>query len=236
VYKLSVLGLFLGYFSLTRDQNLIYPKLEIYQWCSLNWKYRLICTSRKVVIVSGHPKEFSIGRTFAQIFIVLSDMISRTEVWRGVGGSLTKSEKKPAQAGWPRHLALVRTTSRAEVDVISAQLCSCNRAIFPSLALSWLDRSVTLIIVDASPNLHNTGFFPDCYLLWVTDGSIRMPYLARYSEIFKKLNFQVVKSKSTFIWKMLSQAELDHVWLQSLVCLPPLSVTWLSRTLIPLTK
>jgi len=28
-------------------------------------------------------------------------------------------------------------------------------------------------------------------------------------EIFKKPNFQVVKCKPTFIWKMLSQAELE---------------------------
>jgi len=56
-----------------------------------------------------------------------------------------------------------------------------------------------LIIVENSPNMHNTGFFPDCYLLSVTDGSIWIPYLARYSEIFKKPNFEVVKWKSTFI-------------------------------------
>jgi len=60
-------------------------------------------------------------------------------------------------------------------------------------------------------SLHNTGFFPDCCLLSVTNGSIWIPYLARYSEIFKKPNFQVVKawSKFTFIWKMLSQTELE---------------------------
>jgi len=57
--------------------------------------------------------------------------------------------------------------------------------------------------------MHDTGYFPDCYLLSVTDRSIWIPYLARYSEIFKKPNFQVVKWKSTFIWKMLSQAELE---------------------------
>jgi len=141
----------------------------------------------------------------------------------GVGGWLKKSKKKPARAGWPRRLALVRGTSRAEVDVIGAQLCSCTRAIFSSITLSWSDCSLPLIIVDNSPNLHNTGFFPDCFLLSVTNGSIWIPYLARYSEIFKKPNFQVVKWKSTFIWKMLSQAELvteRSVKLQSLVCFP----------------
>jgi len=47
--------------------------------------------------------------------------------------------------------------------------------------------SLHLIIVDNSPNMHNTGFFPDYYyLLSVTNGSIWIPYLARYSEIFKK--------------------------------------------------
>ena len=57
--------------------------------------------------------------------------------------------------------------------------------------------------------MHNTGFFPDCYLLSVTDWSISIPYHARYSEIFKKPNFQPVKWKYTFIRKMLSQAELE---------------------------
>ena len=66
-----------------------------------------------------------------------------------------------------------------------------------------------MIIVDNIPNMHNTGFFPDCYLLSVIDGSIWIPHFARYLEIFKKLNFQVVKWKSTFICKMLSQSELE---------------------------
>jgi len=77
------------------------------------------------------------------------------------------------------------------------------------MALFWSARSLPLIIVDNSPNMHNTCYFPDCYLLSVTHGSIRILYLARYWEIFKKPNFQVVKWKSTFIWKMLSQAELE---------------------------
>jgi len=57
--------------------------------------------------------------------------------------------------------------------------------------------------------MHNTGLFPDCRILSVTDGCIWIPYLARYLEIIKKPNFQVVKCKPTFIWKMLSQAELE---------------------------
>jgi len=44
--------------------------------------------------------------------------------------------------------------------------------------------------------MHDTGYFPDCYLLSVTDRSIWIPYLARYSEIFKKTNFEEVKWKS----------------------------------------
>ena len=51
------------------------------------------------------------------------------------------------------------------------------------------------MFVDNSPNMHNTGFFPDSYLLSVTDGSIWIPWN----------------------WK-----PKDHVRLQSLVCLPPL--------------
>ena len=49
---------------------------------------------------------------------------------RGVGGRLKMPKKNPARAGWPRRLALVRATLRAEVDVIGAQLCSCARAVF----------------------------------------------------------------------------------------------------------
>jgi len=127
---------------------------------------------------------------------------------RGVGGRRTK-KKKENPAGWPRRLSLIRATSRAEVDVIGAQLYSCARAIFPSQTLSWSTRSLPLIIVDNCPHMHNTGFFPNCSLLSATNGSIWIPYLARYSEIFKKPNLQVVKWKSTFIWKILSQAELE---------------------------
>ena len=56
--------------------------------------------------------------------------LSDSESHRGVGGRLKKSKKNTAPAGWPRRLALVQATSRAEVDVIGAQLCSCARAIF----------------------------------------------------------------------------------------------------------
>jgi len=51
------------------------------------------------------------------------------KTWRFFGS------KPKAQAGWPKRLGLVRTISRAEVDVIDAQLLSsehiCARAIFP---------------------------------------------------------------------------------------------------------
>jgi len=61
-----------------------------------------------------------------------------------------------------------------------------------------------MIIVDSddnSPNMHNTGFsvkLSDCLLLSVTNGSIWIPYLAKYLEIFKKPNLEVVKW-TTFI-------------------------------------
>jgi len=134
---------------------------------------------------------------------------------RGVGGRL-KNEKKnwPGPDGWDTSRWYGRLRVHWEVDVISAQFCSCARAIFSRVILSWSDRSIPLIIVDDSPNMHNTGSVPDCCLLSVTNGSICIPYLtrpylARYSEIFKKPNFQVIKWKSTLIWKMLSQAELE---------------------------
>ena len=71
------------------------------------------------------------------------------------------------------------------------------------------DHSPPLIIVDNSPNMHNTGLFPDCQLLSLTHGSIWIPYLARYSEIFKKLNFQVVKLEVHVHLKNAFQAELE---------------------------
>ena len=47
------------------------------------------------------------------------------------------------------------------------------------------------------------GFLPDSF--FVTNGSIWKPYLTRYSRIFQKPNFHVVKWKSlTFVWKILS--------------------------------
>jgi len=113
-----------------------------------------------------------------------------------MGGRLTKSEKNLPRAGWLRHFPLVRATSREEVDVISAQLCSCARAIFSWVTLSWSDGSLPPIIVDNCPNIHNTCFFPGCHLLYLTNGSIWILNLARHSEINKKPNFQVVKWKT----------------------------------------
>ena len=118
--------------------------------------------------------------------------------------------------------------STCRVDVIGAQLCSCARAVFPWVALFWSARSLPLIIVGKSTNMRNTGFFLDCYLLSVTDGSIWI----RYAEIFKKPNFQVPEWKSTFIWKMLSQAEWETEGsrlVQSFFCLPPLIWNVISR-------
>ena len=42
---------------------------------------------------------------------------------RGVGGRLKRTKKTPAQAGWPKRLALVRATSRTEVAVVGVQRC-----------------------------------------------------------------------------------------------------------------
>jgi len=106
--------------------------------------------------------------TITAIFSWVNNFAFNYYSWRGVGGRLKKSKKNTARAGLPRRLALVRATSRAEVDVIGAQLCSCSMAIFPWLALFWSARSHPLTIVDNSPNMHNTDFFPDCRLLSVS--------------------------------------------------------------------
>ena len=89
--------------------------------------------------------------------------------------------------------------------------------------------------MDNSPNMYNTCFFPDCQLLSVTNGSIWIPFLARYLEIFKKPNSQVVKMKFHVHLKNAFQAEMEtegYVWLQSLVCLPPLGPT--EELLVPI--
>ena len=44
-------------------------------------------------------------------------------LWQGVGGGLQRRKNPPARAGWLRQLALLRATSRAEVDVIGVQQC-----------------------------------------------------------------------------------------------------------------
>ena len=54
----------------------------------------------------------------------------------------------------------------------SCSVVLCTRAIFLSPALSSSDRSLPLIFVDNSPNMHNTIFFPVCLLLSVTNESI----------------------------------------------------------------
>ena len=65
-------------------------------------------------------------------------------------------------------------------------------AIYPRDCLPYSYGRVLAHACSLFLNLHNTGFFPDYYLLSVTDESIWIPYLARYSEIFKKPNLQLV--------------------------------------------
>ena len=103
----------------------------------------------------------------------------KNEGWEGG----PKNLKNSAQAGWPRRLELVCSTVRAEVDVIGVQRCQIAWATFPSEALSSSARSLPLIIVNNSPNMRNAGYFPDCCLFSVTNGSIQILYLARDSKI-----------------------------------------------------
>jgi len=77
----------------------------------------------------GLPPFFCSAVPFATPFA--GSLIVNLELGRGVGGWLKNTTKTLARAGWPRRLALVRATLRAEVDVISAQLCSCARVFFP---------------------------------------------------------------------------------------------------------
>jgi len=68
-----------------------------------------------------------------------------------------------------------------------------NRLCKLSIVGTFFSSPPPLIIVNNCPHMYNTGFFPDYCLLSVTDGSIWIPYLARYLERVKELNFQVVK-------------------------------------------
>jgi len=66
--------------------------------------------------------------------------------------------------------------------------------------------------VDNSSNKHHTGFFPDCHLLSLIDGSIWIPYLARYSEIFGDIQepqFSGSKMEVHVHLKIAFQAELE---------------------------
>jgi len=88
--------------------------------------------------------------------------------------------------------------------------------------------SLPLTIVDNSTNLHNTGFFQNCFLLSVTYGCIWIPYLARYLEIFKKPNFSGSKMQAHVHLKNALPGGIGNRWimvcLQSLVCLPHPSI------------
>ena len=57
-------------------------------------------------------------------------------------------KKKPARAGWPKRLGLVRATTRADFAVIGVEHCSTIRAIFPRVTLSWEGWFLLWIIVD----------------------------------------------------------------------------------------
>jgi len=158
-------------------------------------------------------------------------------VFRGVGGGRKKGGKKKDRAARPRRLALVRATPCAKVDVISAQLCSCTRAIFPWVVLFWSARSLPLMIVDNSPNMHNTGFFPDCWLLSVTNGSIWIPYLARYSEIFKETQFSGSKMEVQVHLKNAFPGGIGNrrisfgynLWFSFPLIFPTYGMTWVIR-------
>jgi len=73
--------------------------------------------------------------------------------------------------------------------------------------------------------MHNTGFFPDCHLLSLTNGSIWILYLARYSEIFKKPNFPGSKMEVHVHLKNAFQVELETEGsrLATIFGLPPTS-------------
>ena len=131
-------------------------------------------------------------------------------------GTLKTPEKPwPGPDGWDAS----RWYGRPCVQKLTLSVLNCAHAPGQSFH-DWhfLIRLLSpLIIVDNSPNMHNTCFFPDCQLLSLTDGSIGSLFLARYSEIFKEPNFQVVKVNSMFIWKIFpgrNWQPKDVVWLQ----------------------
>jgi len=57
----------------------------------------------------------------------------RTKTRRDFG---TQPKKKPALAGWPKRLGLVKVTPWAEFAIFSVQICSAMTAIFPCVHLS----------------------------------------------------------------------------------------------------
>jgi len=133
------------------------------------------------------PSQICVSIFFTKWLLIMS---SHWTVYRG--GRPTKKNYKKSGPGF------MAETPRAGTGDFACRIwlyrCSMMLNRLGNLAwvaLFWSARSLPLIIVDNCPNMHNTDFFPICYFLSVTDGSIWIPYLARYSEIFKKPNFQV---------------------------------------------
>ena len=101
----------------------------------------------------------------------------------GVGGGLKRIKKTPARADgrdasrWYGRLRVQKLTLLVFNDVKSPEGSFHNRHFLDQLA------PPPPIIVDNCPHMHKTGFFPNCYLLSVTDGSIWLPYLAHIRRI-----------------------------------------------------
>jgi len=133
-----------------------------------------------------------------------------------------------ARAGWPKCLALVRATLRAEVSVCSAQLCQISRAIFPCVTLSWQDSYLPLKIVDNSPTvtIKIWGSFKVVYAsfcnsqpigsFWLTGGTIRAIAEAERYVIHQNSRIRQF-SRSCMVWSGRG-AECTHTHIHTHIC------------------
>ena len=126
----------------------------------------------------------------------------------GVGHRLKRTKKnRPGPDGWDdSHWDGLLHVQKLMLSVFDDVNCLGNLSMSGTFLISSL------------PPPDNCGLKPQhaqyrllsrLLLSFSNNGSIWIQYLDWYSEIFQQPNFQVVKWKSTFNWKMPSQAELE---------------------------
>jgi len=87
------------------------------------WHIATVCGAKSKLSLAKSAK-YSISRS------KLEQETTETDRKRGVGSKRFLSKKKPARAGWPRRLELVRVTPRSEVDSIGLTMSNRQGNLF----------------------------------------------------------------------------------------------------------